>query len=164
MVVLNREWIIGKMLNSLMKQRYPHDRIYVVIVDGESEDRTVEIIKNRLENSDFVGYDITVKRCSIPEGRNICIEKMKGEILVFWDSDVIANSNALKELVKMITQGKADIVHARTVNLFMDSIEEFEAMENAIIKNKQCEDVFEVSSVGMGFTAISKKGVRKSQL
>jgi glycosyltransferase involved in cell wall biosynthesis len=40
-VVLNREWVIDKMLTSLQRQTYPHDRIFVIVVDGESKDKTV---------------------------------------------------------------------------------------------------------------------------
>jgi len=46
--VLNREWIIGKVLKSLLLQTYPHERIFVLVVDGESRDRTVEIARTIL--------------------------------------------------------------------------------------------------------------------
>ena len=70
-VVRNREWIIAKMLNSLFSQTYSHDKIYVLIVDGNSSDKTVEIARTILEKADFKGYDIIVKECNIPEGRTL---------------------------------------------------------------------------------------------
>jgi glycosyltransferase involved in cell wall biosynthesis len=52
-VVLNREWIIGKGLKSFLLQTYPHERIFVLIVDGESRDRAVEIARMRVPKFDF---------------------------------------------------------------------------------------------------------------
>lgn len=73
-VVLNREWIIGEMLRSLLNQSYPHDKISVIVVDGGSKDRTVEIAEKILDTSGFMSYEIISRKCNIPEGRNICID------------------------------------------------------------------------------------------
>jgi len=48
MVVLNREWIIEKTLDPLLRQTYLHNRIFVVIVHGGSEDKTAEIARKIL--------------------------------------------------------------------------------------------------------------------
>jgi glycosyltransferase involved in cell wall biosynthesis len=129
-VVLNREWIIDKMLDSLKRQTCPHNRIFVLLVDGESKDKTVEVAQKILEKSDFKGYGIIVKRCNIPEGRNICIEKMQGDALLLWDSDVIMDPNAMWELVGAMEKEKTDIVTAHASAIFANSIREIEAKIN----------------------------------
>lgn len=157
-VVLNREWIIDKMLAYLQCQTYPHDRIFVLVVDGESEDRTVEIARKILEQSDFNGYDIIVKKCSIPEGRNICIENMKGDMLLFWDSDIVMEQNAMQELFRTIENEEADIVTADAYFIFANSIGEAEARINEEMKlqvRKSC--VKRVPAAGMGHTLILRK-------
>jgi len=52
-ITLNREWIIGYMLDSLFSQSYPMEKIHLVVVDGESTDRTVDLTRNKLKNSNF---------------------------------------------------------------------------------------------------------------
>ena len=56
-VVFNREWIIKRMLASVQSQTYPHDRLFVLVVDGKSMDNTVKVAKQVLAESDFNGYE-----------------------------------------------------------------------------------------------------------
>ena len=123
-VVLNREWIIGEVLNSILSQTYPHDRLFVLIVDGGSSDKTIEIAKQILERSDFCGFEIISKPCNIPEGRNICVEKMRGELLLFWDSDVLMRPDAVQRLVDTMRRERADIVTADTCFIYANSMDE----------------------------------------
>jgi glycosyltransferase involved in cell wall biosynthesis len=158
-VVRNREWIIAKMLNSLLSQTYPHYNIHVLLVDGNSSDKTVEIAKNILEKTDFKGYEIIVKECSIPEGRNICIDNMKGTTLLWWDSDVIMDSTTIADMVKAMTENKADIVDVDCVEIFINSIEEVEAKIRRIKATRSQDnrpDVQVSSATGMGHTLVSK--------
>jgi glycosyltransferase involved in cell wall biosynthesis len=156
-VVLNREYVIGAMLKSLMNQKYPHNKIYVVVVDGGSNDQTVKIIRKLLEKSDFLGYEIIIKQCNIPEGRNIVIEKMRGDILVFWDSDVVMGPDALYELIKPIIEGKADISSAKFEYVIINSTKELENyLEKVSVEKRSDTKIVETPSVSMGQTAISK--------
>jgi len=159
-VVLNREWIIKKMLDSLLRQTYPHSRIFVVIVDGKSKDKTVEVARKVLEKSDFIGYNIIVKECTIPEGRNMCIENMYGDMLLFWDSDVVAEPNAIQELVRAIVNKKADIAIAGDgAHIYVNAVEEIDAKINeARTKRTHITEncMSEVPVAGMGCTLLSK--------
>lgn len=157
LVVYNREWIIGKMLDSLLSQNYPHNHICVIAVDGGSEDSTVDIIKDKLEKSDFSSYEIIVKKCNIPEGRNICIEKMRGNILVFWDSDVVMGSDALSKLVEPIIQRKADIAFAKQISIYLNSLEELDKKIETLVFNSEETEWVDTPAVGMGCTAGSKR-------
>lgn len=158
-VVLNREWIISKMLDSLLHQTYPHDRIFVIIVDGGSKDRTVEVARRMLEKSDFIGYDIVIKECSIPEGRNICIEKARGDMLFFWDSDVVMPPHALQNLVAIMMRKKVDIVNADCIGIFINSIDEVDGKISEISRcftSPSKDFIVEAPSTGMGHTLISR--------
>jgi glycosyltransferase involved in cell wall biosynthesis len=122
-VVFNREWIIKKMLNSLQSQTYPHDRLFIVVVDGGSKDNTVNIVKEVLSKSDFYGYEIIVKKTNIPEARNLCINKMKGDFLFFWDSDIVSESTGIATLFKLHEKEKADMIGSEITHIFVDSVE-----------------------------------------
>ena len=159
-VVLNREWIIDKMLTSLQRQTYPHDRVFVLLVDGESKDNTVKIAKQILDNSDFNGYEIIIKKCNIPEGRNICIERMKGDLLFFWDSDVIMGANALENMVTRVLETGVEILSAKGVFIYTNTIEEAnskitEALSSQI--NTPKKPLREIVATAMGYTLISRK-------
>jgi glycosyltransferase involved in cell wall biosynthesis len=159
-VVLNREWIIEKMLDSLLRQTYPHSRIFVVIVDGKSKDKTVEVARKALEKSDFIGYNIIVRECTIPQGRNICIENMRGDMLLFWDSDIIMEPNAIQELVRTMVKEKADIATAGDgAYIYVNAVEEIDAKINeARTKRTHIPEncIVEVPVAGMGCTLISR--------
>lgn len=158
-VVLNRDWIIAKVLNSILLQTYPHEKIFILIVDGGSVDRTLEVAREVLEASDFNGFEIIVRKCNIPEGRNICIENMRGSMLLFWDSDVIMKPNAVEELVNTIESEKADIVTAETFFVFTDSLskveDKFFLETSPQIHYESC--VKQVPAVMMGNTLIRKE-------
>lgn len=156
-VVLNREWAIGKMLDSLLSQTFPHEKIYVVVVDGQSSDGTVDTARRILESSDLMGYEIVVKKCSIPEGRNICIEKMRGEMLFFWDSDVVIEPNGLCEFVEIMEKERASIVTGHAKFIFIkNTLEEAEKEINAALDVKSEVACAEVPSAGMGHTLVSR--------
>jgi len=95
-VVRNREWIIRYMLESLLRQEYPKDKIFYVLIDGGSTDRTVSIAKELLRSSG-IEYKVIVKESNIPEARNLCIDLAVGDVLVFWDSDVVASADSFKK-------------------------------------------------------------------
>jgi glycosyltransferase involved in cell wall biosynthesis len=156
-VVLNREWIIDKMLASLQSQTYPHDHIFVILVDGGSTDKTVEKAKRILEKADFNGYEIIIKKCTIPEGRNICIEKMRGALLLFWDSDIIMEPNAMWKFVKTMEKENAEIVSTHAIFVFINSINELETKIKSTTEHKREDFLYDVPGVGMGHTLISKK-------
>ncbi|MCJ7424343.1 glycosyltransferase [Candidatus Bathyarchaeota archaeon] len=155
-VVLNREWIISKVLNSVLSQTYPHNRIFLLIVDGKSKDKTVETAQKILEKSDLKGYDIVVKKSNIPEGRNMCIDKMQGEALLFWDSDIIMEPNAIQELVGLMEKQKADIVTGNAISMFVDSVKDVDAKVEETMKQPTLELIEEAPAAGMGHTLISR--------
>ncbi len=113
MITLNREYVISEALHALLLQSYPRELLQIVIVDGGSTDRTVEICRNMLLGMGFADYDIIIKPSTIPEARNICIDRMRGEYLFFWDSDIIMHPRALEELIDSAYRNNIDILSAK---------------------------------------------------
>jgi len=157
-VVFNREWIIGQMLDSLKRQTYPHDKIFLLIVDGESKDKTVKVANQSLTQSDFSGYEVIVKDTNIPEARNICIQKMKGDYLFFWDSDVIMEPSAIENLLNILRTENADIVSACITQVNVDSVDEIEKKWHEWeTKYPRQNEVKIVDVIATGNAIISKK-------
>ncbi|MCW3995371.1 MAG: glycosyltransferase [Candidatus Bathyarchaeota archaeon] len=156
-VTLNRAWIISEVLDSIASQTYPHDKLFILLVDGNSKDGTPNIAEHKLKNADYSGYKVIVQKCNIPEGRNICLQKMQGELLLFWDSDVIMLPNAVAKLVEALQTEQADIMSAVAKSVTVASTSEIAAKLQELAHPKRHEAPFEIKAVMMGQTLLSKK-------
>ena len=80
-VCLNSEKTIGKTLQSISYQNYPKSFLEVLVIDGGSTDRTIDIVKS-------YGYNIVKnKQKGFVEGKYIGFRRAKGEYLLYIDSD-----------------------------------------------------------------------------
>ncbi|MEM4444558.1 MAG: glycosyltransferase [Thermofilum sp.] len=159
-ITLNRERVISEALRSLISQSYPKDRLYVVVVDGGSTDRTVKICRDLLSTAGFSGYEIVVQPSTIPEARNICISRVRGDFAFFWDSDVIMQPCALERLVGSAIETRADIISASVSFLAVRNAEEGWRE----LDKMQCDaagGVVEVPAVTMSATLIRKETLEK---
>jgi glycosyltransferase involved in cell wall biosynthesis len=156
-VALNRAWIIDHALSSLLSQTYPHTGLFVLFVDGGSKDGTAELAKEILRKSDLNGYEVVVQRCTIPEGRNICLERMRGDLLLFWDSDIIMPSDAVAKLVEAYQNENADLITADVKQITVSSTDEIEQKLKEAGKLEQPTPCVEINAATMGQSLLSKK-------
>lgn len=80
---LNEESVIEKTLKSLQRLSLPHK---VIITDGKSKDRTIEIARGL--GATVVEYTGTARQ-TIAEGRNDGAKAAEGEFVAFMDADCI---------------------------------------------------------------------------
>ncbi len=103
--VYNSQDFISKLLESLVAQDYPSDRLEILIVDNGSNDNTAKIISD---------YPVTLlfekDIQSSYAARNKGLEVATGEILAFIDADCIAESDWVSNAVKCLNSSKADLV------------------------------------------------------
>lgn len=81
---LNNEDTLDRCLNSILEQEYPD--IEIIIVDGYSKDKTIEIAK---KYTDKIFYD----KGTLGSARQTSVEKSSGEILAIFDSDIYIPHN-----------------------------------------------------------------------
>jgi len=158
-ITLNREWIIGYMLSSLLSQNFPKDKIFFVLVDGGSTDNTVRTAEEILKNSG-IRFKIIVQPSNIGEARNICANNIKGDVLVFWDSDVIAPSNALQTLLEHLYKFNVHILGLERSILKFGNVEKLKEAVQGILHRSITPlhtDLVKVDVIGMDFTAIRKE-------
>jgi len=98
---LNEEKMIGRCLASIRGQTVP---VEIVVVDGGSSDRTVEVAR---EIADKV---IVIPGSSIAEARQRGAEEASGDIIVSTDADVIAPINWVASLVKHLEDPNVSVV------------------------------------------------------
>ena len=92
--VLNEEDTISDLLNSLFFQSLKPDEI--VIVDGGSKDRTVQIIRHFQKKYGFI--KLLQEKCSRARGRNLSIEIARNSIIAMTDAGCIVDKDWLKNI------------------------------------------------------------------
>ena len=89
----NNAGILEKCLKSIENLDYPKEELEVVIVDGHSEDGTVEIARK-------YGCRVVYESVgTIGGARNIGVQNSNGEFIVFTDADCVAERDWLKNLL-----------------------------------------------------------------
>ena len=102
--IRNEERFIAVTLNYLLAQDYPVDRLEILVVDGQSDDRTVEIVSEMAERDRRIHLLTNPKRLS-SSARNIGARAAEGEIITFVDGHTyIDNDQLLKNLVALMRE------------------------------------------------------------
>lgn len=106
MPIKNRIFCIDQVLVSIASQTYPKNKIKLVFID-ESTDGTYEKLLQWKEEHKEEYLDIQILRINskgyISSLRNICVSNMEGDIIFFWDSDVLAPDNtALSRVIQKL--------------------------------------------------------------
>ena len=104
MVVCDEAAALVDSLTSLSRLDYPRDRHEILIVENGSGGGSAEIIQR---------YPVThlrELRRGVSYGRNLGIERSRGEILAFTDPDCVVSTGWLKELVDLFADPAVGIV------------------------------------------------------
>lgn len=92
----NEENTIQHLLNGILSQTYPLDKLEVVISDGLSTDRTVEVIEAFQKQNSQLKITVTKNQAkTIPSGLNQAIRESRGDLIIRLD----AHSMPIKEYV-----------------------------------------------------------------
>ena len=106
LTTFNEAVSIGRLLESLLGQTKRADEI--VIVDGGSKDKTVEIIRHFQKKDNRIR--LLIQKCSRAEGRNIGVEIAKNEIIAITDAGCVAHKDWLDKITQPFVHRQIDIV------------------------------------------------------
>ncbi len=106
--VFNEERYLPSCLTSLMSMSYPKDRREILLIDNGSTDRTLEIARGFSEVSIHVKEDVKVGAV-----RNYGVQKAKGSVVVFLDSDCVVNQEWLTDGVAKLTANSDSVIGGR---------------------------------------------------
>ena len=109
--IYNGEADLAELINCLLSQTYPKDRVEFLLVDNNSSDGTLSILKTSTEN-----YPITIRPLSETQiqssyaARNTGIRAATGEIIVFTDADCRPQPQWLDALIQLFVNKEVIIV------------------------------------------------------
>ncbi|RLE36909.1 hypothetical protein DRJ17_07645 [Candidatus Woesearchaeota archaeon] len=159
---------IEYVLQSIALLKYPKDKLTVIIVDGGSNDNTVDIAR-RILNYYGLRYKIVVKPCNIPEGRNEymtrALEK-NVDYIFFVDSDmVIKDKQILTRLIGYERKYGPCVISASGPARMFKNLEELKRFANSIIESDVSDDKLDVKVnaipwCAMGLTLIHAEVAR----
>lgn len=106
---LNEEKLIGGMLCSFPADELDKSGIELVVSDGGSTDRTVEIAR---KYADVVVQHTQKRRQTIAEGRNLGAWHARGDLLVFINADTMPQDPLafLRALGNLAAEGRSNVV------------------------------------------------------
>ncbi|MFQ6064872.1 MAG: glycosyltransferase [Candidatus Bathyarchaeia archaeon] len=92
--VRNGAATIGELLESLLKIDYDSHRLEIVVVDGNSTDKTRDIV------TEYPVKLLTQEGEGLNAGRNTGIRHSNGEIIAFTDADCVVPENWITQIVQ----------------------------------------------------------------
>lgn len=105
----NEEAFIINTLDSIMTQDYPLEALEIVIADGESDDRTKDLIKEYILNHSNVKLINNPERV-VPYALNYALKIAKGDVIIRLDAHSKYPSNYVSRLVEELERLGADNV------------------------------------------------------
>ena len=105
----NREKILDRCLNSLSNQDFDKKHYEIIVVNNNSPDGTEEVIRKYMNAYENIRGIREVKQ-GASNSRNRGAEEAYGEYLIFIDDDVVAPSEYLTNVVKVLSEDQPDIM------------------------------------------------------
>lgn len=107
-VAYNEEKALPSLLEDILKQDYPHDKIEVVLIDSCSTDSTKEIMLDfQKKHKEFWNVQVLDnKKQKQASGWNVAIKNFKGDLISRIDAHASITSNFVTENVKLQNEGE----------------------------------------------------------
>ncbi|HVP26168.1 MAG TPA: glycosyltransferase family 2 protein, partial [Candidatus Bathyarchaeia archaeon] len=116
----DEERVIGRLLQRMTELTYPKDKLQIIVIDDASKDRTREIAE---EFAKTYAY-IEVMHRNGTEGRrgkaaalNAAIQRIRGEVIFFFDADYYPQKDILEKLVQEFVDPEVGAVQGRVTVL-----------------------------------------------
>ncbi|MFH2144744.1 MAG: glycosyltransferase [Candidatus Omnitrophota bacterium] len=99
--VRNAERTLEKTFEYILNVKYPHELMELVIADGGSTDKTLEVIRKWQQKYSFIQL-VSIPNCPSPGyARNKALEVVKGEFIFFTDGDCAPCENWITEMLNI---------------------------------------------------------------
>jgi glycosyltransferase involved in cell wall biosynthesis len=106
---LNEERYVERCLEHVLGQDYPRELVSVVLVDGGSTDRTVELAGRMAAHDPRLEVVADGRRRTLPEALNVGIARGSGELVAKIDAHGYPATDFLRRAVEAFDSGGEDI-------------------------------------------------------
>lgn len=113
MCLKNVEDTVYDAVNSVLAQDFPCELIELIVVDGQSTDRTLKVVKDILAESNVESIILRENK-GLGFARQMVVENATGDYIVWVDGDMILPKDFVRRQVEFIEQNpKVGIASAR---------------------------------------------------
>lgn len=105
----NEEKYLASLIEDLLRQDYPKEKVEIIFADGRSSDHSREIISSYQKEYAFIRLIDNPHRF-VPHALNVAIRESKGEIIIRMDAHSQYPHNYWSTLVKKLDEYQADNV------------------------------------------------------
>lgn len=148
----NNEKTVAKTLDSLSKLDYPPSLLQLIIVDGLSSDRTLEIVKNSLSGLEIEFKILSDQGLGIGYARQMIVDNTSNEFIAFIDADHCLHPRWLKAIIECLSShdkaasvsggGGTSITLGPTIVATLESYKNISSIVHALErKDLQAEEV-----------------------
>ncbi|WP_414526671.1 glycosyltransferase [Nodularia chucula] len=134
--IYNGEADLPDLINCLLSQTYPQDRVEYLFVDNNSSDRTLTLLQESAANSPVIRVLSENQIQSSYAARNTGIRAAVGEILAFTDADCHPQPQWLHSLIQPFSDPDVVIVAGEIAALMGKSILEKHAERQETLSQK----------------------------
>ncbi len=104
--VRNADRTLSTTFEYLLNIDYPRSKFEILIADGGSSDKTVEITKEFMKKYDFVKL-IEIPNCKSPgHARNAALKQVKGDYVLFTDGDCAPEKDWVYQIIEPFSRDK----------------------------------------------------------
>ncbi|MEM3551747.1 MAG: glycosyltransferase [Candidatus Bathyarchaeia archaeon] len=100
MCVKNSEKTVKEAIESVLNQDFPKELMEIIIVDGNSYDRTIEIIRGSLKMG--MRVKIFYENEGLGRARQIVVDNAGGEYIVWVDGDMVLSEDFVRKQVEFM--------------------------------------------------------------
>ena len=108
--VYNEENYIENFIDSILKQDYNFNQMELIFVDGNSTDKTKELIEKKMQSTDISYQLLDNEKRITPISLNIGIKKAKGDIIIRLDAHSQYPQNYVTKCVYYLNNTEAENV------------------------------------------------------
>lgn len=102
--VRNCEKYINEVIESIIRQDYPHNKLELIFVDDGSEDKTLRVIEECVSSIDMPSKVFRSSWKGIGHARNIVIKNANGDYILWVDGDMVLSQGFVGKLVDFMDQ------------------------------------------------------------
>jgi len=128
--VKNNEATVKEAIDSVVNQDFPHKLMELVVVDGNSKDKTMSIVKKALLNTD-IKTKILFENKGLGVARQMVVDNGTGDYIIWVDGDMVLQRDHVRKQVEFmelnptvgIAVGKFEMYPEEDLIATLDSIE-----------------------------------------